>query len=131
MHVLLFVIIEGLILVFIKIYLNISILQFDLQIHDVSDKDVKNVDKKFKEGSISRVRVLGVRHLEGVAIGTLKVITSGHLVFLVVVFLKTETGGMITPFVIICLDLLLNIQILHFLMLSSHLSIRYTARVTS
>lgn len=43
-----------------------------VSIHDVSDKDVKNVDKKFKEGSISRVRVLGVRHLEGVAIGTLK-----------------------------------------------------------
>uniref|UniRef100_A0A0E0FR29 Protein RRP5 homolog n=1 Tax=Oryza nivara TaxID=4536 RepID=A0A0E0FR29_ORYNI len=43
-----------------------------VSIHDVSDKDVKNVEKKFKEGSMARVRVLGVRHLEGVAIGTLK-----------------------------------------------------------
>uniref|UniRef100_A0A0D9WWN1 Protein RRP5 homolog n=1 Tax=Leersia perrieri TaxID=77586 RepID=A0A0D9WWN1_9ORYZ len=43
-----------------------------VSIHDVSDKDVKNVEKKFKEGNLARVRVLGVRHLEGVAIGTLK-----------------------------------------------------------
>ncbi|KAF0907052.1 hypothetical protein E2562_014658 [Oryza meyeriana var. granulata] len=42
-----------------------------VSIHDVSDKDVKNVEKKFKE-SMARVRVLGVRHLEGIAIGTLK-----------------------------------------------------------
>lgn len=37
---------------------------------------MKNVEKKFKEGSMARVRVLGVRHLEGVAIGTLKVSAS-------------------------------------------------------
>lgn len=43
-----------------------------VSIHDVSDKDVKKVEKKFKEGSITRVRVLGMRHLEGVALGTLK-----------------------------------------------------------
>ncbi|VAH01605.1 unnamed protein product [Triticum turgidum subsp. durum] len=43
-----------------------------VSIHDVSDKDVKNVEKKFREGSLTRVRVLGVRHLEGVALGTLK-----------------------------------------------------------
>ncbi|XP_062219315.1 rRNA biogenesis protein RRP5 isoform X2 [Phragmites australis] len=43
-----------------------------VSIHDVSDKDVKNLEKKFKEGSILRVRVLGVRHLEGVALGTVK-----------------------------------------------------------
>jgi len=30
------------------------------------------VEKKFREGSLTRVRVLGVRHLEGVALGTLK-----------------------------------------------------------
>uniref|UniRef100_A0A0E0AH21 S1 motif domain-containing protein n=1 Tax=Oryza glumipatula TaxID=40148 RepID=A0A0E0AH21_9ORYZ len=47
-----------------------------VSIHDVSDKDVKNVEKKFKEGSMARVRVLGVRHLEGVAIGTLKILFS-------------------------------------------------------
>lgn len=39
------------------------------------------MEKKFREGSLTRVRVLGVRHLEGVALGTLKVITSGHLSF--------------------------------------------------
>ncbi|CAM0905650.1 unnamed protein product [Alopecurus aequalis] len=43
-----------------------------VSIHDVSDKDVKNVEKRFREGSLTRVRVLGVRHLEGVALGTLK-----------------------------------------------------------
>ncbi|CAD6220662.1 unnamed protein product [Miscanthus lutarioriparius] len=42
-----------------------------LRIHDVSDKDAKNLDK-FKEGSSLRVRILGVRNLEGVAIGTVK-----------------------------------------------------------
>ncbi|KAL6845670.1 hypothetical protein ACP4OV_024493 [Aristida adscensionis] len=43
-----------------------------VSIHDISDKDVKNMEKKFKEGSILRLRILGVRHLEGVAIGTVK-----------------------------------------------------------
>ncbi|KAL6599504.1 hypothetical protein ACP70R_045641 [Stipagrostis hirtigluma subsp. patula] len=43
-----------------------------VSIHDVSDKDVKNLEKKYKEGSILRLRILGVRHLEGVAIGTVK-----------------------------------------------------------
>ncbi|CAN6171331.1 unnamed protein product [Urochloa humidicola] len=43
-----------------------------ISIHDVSDKDVKNLEKKFKEGSSLRVRILGVRNLEGVAIGTVK-----------------------------------------------------------
>ncbi|XP_066389622.1 rRNA biogenesis protein RRP5-like [Miscanthus floridulus] len=42
-----------------------------ISIHDVSDKDAKNLDK-FKEGSSLRVRILGVRNLEGVAIGTVK-----------------------------------------------------------
>jgi hypothetical protein len=57
--------------------LNILMLQPDVQIHDISDKDVKNLEKKFKEGSMLRIRILGVRHLEGVAVGTVKV-TSGH-----------------------------------------------------
>lgn len=43
-----------------------------VSIHDVSDKDVKNLEKKFKEGSSLRVRILGVRNLEGVAICTVK-----------------------------------------------------------
>ncbi|WVZ62324.1 hypothetical protein U9M48_012085 [Paspalum notatum var. saurae] len=43
-----------------------------VSIHDLSDKDVKNLEKKFKEGSSLRVRILGVRNLEGVAIGTVK-----------------------------------------------------------
>ncbi|ONM52179.1 Ribosomal protein S1-like1 [Zea mays] len=42
-----------------------------ISIRDVSDKDAKNLEK-FKEGSSLRVRILGVRNLEGVAIGTIK-----------------------------------------------------------
>jgi hypothetical protein len=39
------------------------------------------VEKKFREGSLTRVRVLGVRHLEGVALGTLKVINLSMSLF--------------------------------------------------
>lgn len=39
---------------------------------DVSDEEVLKLKKKFKEGDHARVRVLGIRHLEGLAIGTLK-----------------------------------------------------------
>ena len=46
----------------------------------MSDKDAKNLDK-FKEGSSLRVRILGVRNLEGVAIGTVKVITLHHVTY--------------------------------------------------
>lgn len=39
---------------------------------DVSDAEVLKLDKKFKEGSHVRIRVLGCRHLEGLAMGVLK-----------------------------------------------------------
>lgn len=65
-------------------FFNILILHPYPQIHDVSDKDVKNLEKKFKEGSTLRVRILGVRNLEGVALGTVKVITSCHSFFLAI-----------------------------------------------
>lgn len=47
----------------------------------MSDKDGKDLEKKFKEGTSLRVRILGLRNLEGIAIGTVKVITSCHLFF--------------------------------------------------
>ncbi|KAM7524627.1 hypothetical protein LguiA_014529 [Lonicera macranthoides] len=39
---------------------------------DVADKEVKKLEKSFKEGSHVRVRVLGFKHLEGLATGVLK-----------------------------------------------------------
>lgn len=39
----------------------------------MADKEVKKLEKTFKEGSHVRVRVLGFRHLEGLATGILKV----------------------------------------------------------
>lgn len=39
----------------------------------MAEDAVKKTGKKFKEGSHVRVRILGFRHLEGLAIGTLKV----------------------------------------------------------
>ncbi|PON46626.1 Polyribonucleotide nucleotidyltransferase [Parasponia andersonii] len=43
-----------------------------VSISDVAEDGVRRLDKKFKEGSRVRVRILGFRHLEGVATGTLK-----------------------------------------------------------
>lgn len=40
---------------------------------EVAEKQVLKLDKKFKEDSFVRVRVIGLRLVEGVAIGTLKV----------------------------------------------------------
>lgn len=45
------------------IYVNVT---------DVADKEVKKLEKSFKEGSFVRVRVLGFRRLEGLATGILK-----------------------------------------------------------
>lgn len=44
------------------------------QISDVAEVEVKKLEKKFKEGSHVRVRVLGFKHLEGLATGILKVV---------------------------------------------------------
>uniref|UniRef100_A0A5B7AEH9 rRNA biogenesis protein RRP5 n=1 Tax=Davidia involucrata TaxID=16924 RepID=A0A5B7AEH9_DAVIN len=43
-----------------------------VNVADVADKKVRNLEKSFKEGSRVRVRVLGFRHLEGLAMGVLK-----------------------------------------------------------
>ncbi|TQD85713.1 hypothetical protein C1H46_028765 [Malus baccata] len=41
-------------------------------ISDVAEEDARKLEKKFKQGSRVRVRILGFRHLEGLATGTLK-----------------------------------------------------------
>ncbi|GAB4851487.1 hypothetical protein Ancab_030889 [Ancistrocladus abbreviatus] len=41
-------------------------------ISDVADEEVHKLEKKFKEGSYVRARILGYRHLEGLAMGVLK-----------------------------------------------------------
>lgn len=40
----------------------------------MADEEVRKMEKKYKEGSHVRVRILGFRNLEGLAMGTLKVI---------------------------------------------------------
>lgn len=41
-------------------------------ISDVADEDVHKLAKKYKEGNVVRARILGFRHLEGLAMGVLK-----------------------------------------------------------
>ncbi|PQQ21311.1 rRNA biogenesis protein RRP5 isoform X1 [Prunus yedoensis var. nudiflora] len=43
-----------------------------VSICDVAEEEVRKLEKKFKQGSHVRVRVLGFRHLEGLATGILK-----------------------------------------------------------
>ncbi|CAK9319362.1 unnamed protein product [Citrullus colocynthis] len=43
-----------------------------VSVSDMAEEAVKKIGKKFKVGSHVRVRILGFRHLEGLAIGTLK-----------------------------------------------------------
>ncbi|CAL5321117.1 unnamed protein product [Camellia sinensis] len=43
-----------------------------LEVSDVADKDVRKLEKNFKQGSHVRVQILGFRHLEGLAMGVLK-----------------------------------------------------------
>ncbi|XP_047264724.1 rRNA biogenesis protein RRP5 [Capsicum annuum] len=43
-----------------------------VNVSDVADKEVIKLEKSFKEGKLVRVRVLGFRHLEGLATGVLK-----------------------------------------------------------
>ncbi|KAL6540426.1 hypothetical protein OROMI_024309 [Orobanche minor] len=52
-----------------------------VNVTDVADKEVGKLDKSFKEGSLVRVRVLGYRHLEGLATGILKTSALEGLVF--------------------------------------------------
>ncbi|KAK3020344.1 hypothetical protein RJ639_045328 [Escallonia herrerae] len=44
-----------------------------VNVSDVADKEVRKLEKSFKEGSQIRVRILGFRHLEGLATGLVKV----------------------------------------------------------
>ncbi|MCL7028348.1 hypothetical protein MKW94_013557 [Papaver nudicaule] len=43
-----------------------------VSISDVADEEVRNLEKKYKEGNTVRARILGFRHLEGLALGILK-----------------------------------------------------------
>ncbi|KAL8147183.1 rRNA biogenesis protein RRP5 isoform X2 [Apium graveolens] len=43
-----------------------------VSVSDASDKEIRKLEKSFKEGSHVRVRILGFRHLEGLATGVLK-----------------------------------------------------------
>lgn len=43
-----------------------------VNVSDVAEEDARKLEKKFKEGSHVRVRVLGFRHLDGIATGILK-----------------------------------------------------------
>lgn len=45
-----------------------------IQISDVAEEEVRKLEKKFKEGSRVRVRILGFRQLEGLTTGILKVV---------------------------------------------------------
>lgn len=44
-----------------------------LQTYDAAGDEVTKLEKKFKEGNHIRVRVLGLKQMEGLAVGTLKV----------------------------------------------------------
>ncbi|KAF9664808.1 hypothetical protein SADUNF_Sadunf16G0056600 [Salix dunnii] len=44
-----------------------------VNVSDVAEDEVRKLENKFKEGSSVRVRILGYRHLEGLATGILKV----------------------------------------------------------
>lgn len=39
----------------------------------MAEEEVRKLERRFKEGSLVRVRILGFRHLEGLATGILKV----------------------------------------------------------
>ncbi|KAK6941973.1 S1 domain [Dillenia turbinata] len=45
-----------------------------VSISEAADEEIRKLEKKFVEGSHVRVRILGFRHLEGLATGTLKAI---------------------------------------------------------
>lgn len=44
-------------------------------------EEVRKLEKKFKEGTRVRVRILGFRHLEGLATGILKVMLLFQILF--------------------------------------------------
>ncbi|XP_078180965.1 RIBOSOMAL RNA PROCESSING 5 isoform X4 [Carex rostrata] len=52
-----------------------------INMNEISDEQTSKLEKKFKENSLLRVRVLAFRHLEGVAIGTSKASAFENSVF--------------------------------------------------
>lgn len=52
------------------------------QVSDIAEEEIQKLEKKYKEGNHVRVRILGLRHLEGLATGVLKVVTVLSFIFL-------------------------------------------------
>ena len=50
------------------------------QIFETGD-DVQKLNKKFKEGGLARVRIIGIKNVEGLAVGTMKVVSEHGLFF--------------------------------------------------
>lgn len=61
------------------VYISFTVKPYDncvcrWQISDIAEGEIKKLEKKYKEGNHVRVRILGLRHLEGLATGVLKVV---------------------------------------------------------
>ncbi|CAK8570928.1 unnamed protein product [Lathyrus sativus] len=52
-----------------------------VSISDIAEEEVQKLEKKYKEGNHVRVRILGLRHLEGLATGVLKASALEEAVF--------------------------------------------------
>ncbi|KAE9590105.1 putative ribosomal protein S1 [Lupinus albus] len=52
-----------------------------VSISDIAEKEIKKLEKMYKEGNHIRVRILGLRHLEGLATGVLKTSALEEAVF--------------------------------------------------
>ncbi|KAI3417734.1 uncharacterized protein J3R85_014181 [Psidium guajava] len=52
-----------------------------VSVSDIAEGEGHKLEKKFKEGSCVRVRIFGIRHLEGLAVGVLKATAFEGLVF--------------------------------------------------
>ncbi|KAK7278792.1 hypothetical protein RJT34_23828 [Clitoria ternatea] len=52
-----------------------------VSISDIAEEKTQKLEKKYKEGNHVRVRILGLRHLEGIAIGVLKASAFEEAVF--------------------------------------------------
>ncbi|KAK7268213.1 hypothetical protein RIF29_20906 [Crotalaria pallida] len=50
-------------------------------ISDIAEEEIKKLEKKYREGNLVRVRILGLRHLEGLAIRVLKASALEEAVF--------------------------------------------------
>ncbi|XP_057422928.1 rRNA biogenesis protein RRP5 [Lotus japonicus] len=52
-----------------------------VSISDIAEEEIQKLEKKYKEGNHVRVRILGLRHLEGLATGVLKASAFNETVF--------------------------------------------------